>query len=291
MRSHLLVCLLLPACATERSADPEPTAIPAEASPVTTAPVQFVAVVTPRISHLVSADVEARIMRIYVHRGQHVKAGDVIAELDASDLLVKMHELDSNAASATAEANASYATAEEDLRQAALQARLARLGAVSPEEARQQQAKVRVESERGASASARAKALRIERDDYAQKAAHATLVASMDGVVSVVKIKEGELAHKGTQIARVVDPHDLMVRFAVPSDQRDALALGERVEVLLPREKRQVFATIVQISDELEPPVEFTMVDAVLTDTKLDIRVASPGHVRLADAHDLVSRP
>jgi multidrug efflux pump subunit AcrA (membrane-fusion protein) len=291
-RIPCLLCLLLPACATERRAtEPEVTTAITESSPAAKPAAQFVAVVTPRISNTVTPDFEGRVMRLFVHSGQHVKAGDVLAELDASDLLVKMHQLDSNAASATAEASASYAIAEEDLRQATVQFRLARFGAAAPEQGRQEQVKARTESERGASASARAKALRIERDDYAQKAAHARLVAPMDGVVTAVKIKEGELAHKGTPIARVVDQHDLLVRFAVPSEQRDTLVLGGRVEVLLAREKRQVFATIERISDELEPPVEYTMVDAALNDTKLDIRVASPGHVRLADAHELVSRP
>ena len=277
------------ACATERPAtEPEVTTATREAPPA--APKekpQFVAIITARNSNVVTPDFEGRVKKLYVHNGQPIKAGDPIAELDTRDLIEQAAEAESGESASMAEAGASGASASESLRQAGVQERLSRFGASAPDAAKIERAKYAEAGARAGASAARAKQYRAKREDLKNKIAHATLVAPMDGVISTIKLKEGELARKGGAVARVYDSHDLVVRFAVTKEHRKELKKGMRVEFLMPGLEHPAFATVETISDELEPPISYTMVDAKLDTSKLapdEVRVASTGHVRLADA-------
>ena len=97
----------------------------------------------------------------------------------------------------------------------------------------------------------------------------------------------GEVAQIGTPLARVFDPSDLIMRFAVPKEHRGELMLGQRVELTVEGNARPVWATVTNISGAQEPPINFTVVEADIDDTKLapgELTVASVGRVRIADA-------
>ena len=82
------------------------------------------------------------------------------------------------------------------------------------------------------------------------------------------------------------DPRDLMIRFAVPKDQRDTVQPGRRVELRIEGVDRAIWATVERIADE-EPPLNFAVVEADIDDTRLapdEVRVTAQGRVRIADA-------
>jgi hypothetical protein len=72
----------------------------------------------------------------------------------------------------------------------------------------------------------------------------------------------------------------------VPREHRGELALGQRVELAVDGNPRPVWATVTNISGAQEPPINFTVVEADIDDTKLapgELAVASVGRVRVAD--------
>jgi hypothetical protein len=98
----------------------------------------------------------------------------------------------------------------------------------------------------------------------------------------MIRLKEGELAVPGTPIARIFDPSDRWVRFAMPADARDpAIKPGARVEVSIPGAKNKppvvLPATVVGVSSVLEPPLQLTVVEADLDDTRPDTLLAEVG--------------
>jgi multidrug resistance efflux pump len=108
----------------------------------------------------------------------------------------------------------------------------------------------------------------------------------MDGIVTNIKAHVGDVPPIGTPLARVFDPSQLIIRFAVPKEHRTAVALGQRVELLVDG-GRPIGATVTNISGAQEPPINFTVVEADIDDSKIprtDISVASAGRVRIADA-------
>lgn len=249
---------------------------------------EFVALVTSRTNQVITPDFEGRVKHLYFRADEHVKAGDVIAEIDDTELKEKANQLLASEAAASADAGASYATSSESLRQAAIQDRLRRFGAASPEAAKQERARAMADGSRGASAAARARAIKEERLGVIDRIAHAKLTAPIDGVITAIKVKEGEVAHKGTPIARVFDQNDLIVRFAVPHDHRKQVKKGIRIELSLKDLERKLYAIVDRVDDELEPPIEYTMVeakfDAASKFTPDEVHMASKGYVRLADA-------
>jgi hypothetical protein len=73
----------------------------------------------------------------------------------------------------------------------------------------------------------------------------------------------------------------------VPKEHRAKIAKGQRVELTVDGADGPIWATVNYISDELEPPVNFTIVEADIDDSKLrpdELRVASKGTVRIAEA-------
>jgi len=243
--------------------------------------------VTSRKSSVISAQVQARIEKLNIHRGQLIKAGEPVARLDKTELETKLAQAQSSEKSALMEAGAFGAQASA-LRQSMIaETRLHKLGvssAMAVSNARAQYAQV---GGQGGAAMARAITAKAAREQSEKDLAKAEIVAPIDGIVTNIKAREGEIAQVGTPLARVFDPSDLILRFAVPREHRGALVLGQRVELAVEGDQRTVWATVTNISGAQEPPINFTVVEADIDDSKLapgELTVASVGRVRIADA-------
>ena len=134
-------------------------------------------------------------------------------------------------------------------------------------------------------AMARGGTAKADRAVAERQLSHAQMTSPLDGIVMMLKAKEGQVAQSGEPIARVFDPSDLLIRFSVPKDYRKDVKLGGRVELHIDGVERVVWATVDRISDE-EAPINFAVVEADIDDSKLgpdEVRIASVGHVRLAE--------
>lgn len=260
---------------------PTATPIAAPAAPGTGA--SYVGVVTTRNSKVVVAEFEGRLEAMLVHAGQAVHAGEEIAKLDASQLQKQVEiarSQEASARSAAAQASIQHGEAKRTLR---LERELEHGGASTAEAVRQAQAAV---ASTGAAASAAhnaATGAASERARLEQLLAHATLTAPLDGVVSTIRVKEGELAVTGTPIARIFDPQDRWIRFAIPEDARDGdIAIGTKVEVTVPSSNRSdppivLVATVATVSNVMEPPLQLVVVEADLDDTRPETALAEIG--------------
>lgn len=268
--------------------EPNPTEVTqARAVKPPAPPVEFTGVVTSRKSSVISAQVQARIEKLNIHTGQLIKAGEPVAKLDKTELETKLAQAQSNEKSALMEAG-SFGAQASALRQSMIaETRLHKLGvssAMAVNNARAQYAQV---GGQGGAAMARAITAKAAREQSEKDLAKAEIVAPIDGIVTNIKAREGEIAQIGTPLARVFDPSDLIIRFAVPREHRSALVLGTRVELAIDGNKRAVWATVTNISGAQEPPINFTVVEADIDDGKLapgELTVASVGRVRVADA-------
>jgi multidrug resistance efflux pump len=141
----------------------------------------------------------------------------------------------------------------------------------------------------GQTGAAMAKALtaKAAREQAEKDLARTAIYAPLDGIVTNIRAHEGEVAQVGTPLARIFDPSDLIIRFAVPKEHRASIQLGQTIELAVDGAPRVIWATVTNISGAQEPPINFTVVEADLDDTKLapgELTVASVGRVRLANA-------
>jgi multidrug efflux pump subunit AcrA (membrane-fusion protein) len=272
---------LPPAVAAEAVA-PATTAAPAPSRTAPAAPASFVGVVTTKQSRVVTAEFEGRIDALLVTSGQTVKAGDPIAKLDDSQLAKSVEAFRNRVAAARSAVTQAGIEVSEARRRHALEVQLERGGSSTMEAVRAAKADrgrtgAMLQQYKADYESAVSELERIE-----ELLQHATLTAPLDGQVSTIRLKEGELAVTGTPVARIFDPSDRWVRFAMPADTRDAaIKIGARVEVTVPgvggAAPAVLPATVVGLSNVLEPPLQLTVVEADLDDTRSDTALAAVG--------------
>lgn len=246
----------------------------------------FPGVVTSRHTKVVSAEFAGRVDRIHIFNGQRVRAGDPILRLDDTELRAQIDAARQQELAARADAGAAGAQAHAARLAFQREARLGKRGYVS----RGQVANARAQSQSlGAQSGAhafRAESHKAERLRLEGLVARAQATAPLDGIVMMVKVNEGELAQKGMPLARVFDPKDLIMKFAVPKEQRHLVVPGKRVELRIEGVERALWATVERIADQ-EPPINFAVVEADIDDTRLnpdEIRLTAKGRVRIADA-------
>lgn len=288
MMRFLSAALLVTACT---AADPAPIersptqATHARAAAAPPPPAEFTGVVTSRRSSVVSAQVAARIEKLSMYTGQPVKAGELVARLDKTEIENRLEQARSNEKAARMEAGAYGAQASAARRQMVAERRLHQLGVSSPMAVTNARAQLAQYGSQGGAAMAKAQAMQTAREQIEKDLTRTEIVAPLDGVVTNIKAREGEIVQIGTPLARVFDPSDLLIRFAVPRDQRGQLRVGQRVELSVEGNQRPVWATVTNISGAQEPPINFTVVEADIDDTKLapgELAVASVGRVRIA---------
>jgi len=290
MMRFLSATLLVAACGA-------PAPLPTEPNPteVTTArvakepppPVEFVGVVTSHRSAVIAAQVQAPLMKLNIHPGQLVKAGELVAKLNETEIQKKVDIARSTEKAAQREAGSYGANASALHQKLVAESHLQRLGYSSRMAVVSARAEYAQVGAQGGAAMAKADAARSERERAEKDLASTTIVAPIDGIVTNIKAHVGDNTQVGTPLARVFDPTNLIIRFAVPKEHRAELALGTRVEPTVDGSHRPIRATVTNISGAQEPPISFTVVEADIDDSKLarsEITVASSGTVRIADA-------
>lgn len=275
----------------------EPEQLPIEASPTeikrprtmrtVETTIELPSVVSSRRSSVIAAQVQARIEDFKIHTGQAIKAGEVVATLDDSELKNRLEQARTTEQSAQMEAGAFGAQAGAISARVRAEKRLHKLGVSSRMALTTAQAELAQVGSQGGAARAKALTARAAREQAEKDLARATIVAPIDGIVTNIKARQGEVAQIGTPLARVFDPSDLITRFAVPREHRGALKVGQEVELAVEGASRPLYVKVTNISGAQEPPINFAVVEADIDDSKLspgELTVGSVGRVRLAVA-------
>lgn len=161
--------------------------------------------------------VPGKLVRRQAEVGRRVKAGDVLAELDAQDF-----KLATDAARAqlrAAETNRDLAAAELQ-RSKALRAQ----NFISGVELDRRQAALDA-------AQAQVAQARAQLDTQANQSAYSVLVATTSGVVTAVEAEPGQVLGTGAPVVRLAQDGRLDVVFDVPEGSVERLPVGSKAEV------------------------------------------------------------
>lgn len=253
---------------------------------------EFTGVITTRDSQVITADFQGRILDLNISTSQRVRAGDVIGRLDDQDLKLQLERAKATEKAAKAEIGAAGAKASALAKQAKSQGYLVRAGAASMAALNNAKADADSAGASTAAAAGRFNEAQVGVHQIEEQLKKAQLKAPIDGVITMVTARKGAMAEKGTVLARIYDTRDLMVRFAVPHEYRNTIKAGGRVELAIEGVNHPIWASIQRISDEVEPPINFTIVEADIDDSKLqpdEVRVTANTSVRLADQNRTAS--
>ncbi|HEY0478346.1 MAG TPA: efflux RND transporter periplasmic adaptor subunit [Kofleriaceae bacterium] len=281
----LILCTCLLACSAGRAASPEPAPAPAP-SRAAPAAAPLLGVIAARVSEIVAAQVDGRITRVLARSGQRVRAGDPIAEIDATLLAERLRAATAAVDAARAGVAGAGADVGDARRQVALESRTFAEGATAEEMVRIARANLSRASAAADRAAAALREAEASRAALEAQLSHTRLTAPIDGVVSIVKAQPGEVVAPGAAIARVFDPTNLMIRFQVPRDRRRDVTAGGAVELTIAGADRPLRATVTSVSTDLEPPLDFAVAEADITDAAAahDVQIGTLGDVHLVTA-------
>lgn len=281
--------VLLTACAATEQPPAEPSPTEAVTAAAPTAPVEqpeFIGIVTSRKAEYVPAAFPGRVLSVDVSQGKRVRKGDAIARLDDKDLRSQIEGFKAEEKAARSQGGASGAEAAALRKQLRAEQRLVALGGAPPMNLVKIRSQIAALGATGAAASGQAGVPRAKREQAERKLALAQLTAPVDGIVMMIKAREGEVVQEGQPIARVFDPTDLIVRFAIPKDQAKKFPPNTRVELRVEGAPRPIWARVERQSNE-DPSINLVVVEADIDDSKLapdEITVTATGRVRLAAA-------
>jgi HlyD family secretion protein len=247
----------------------------------------FTGVVSSRTSKVISTEFEAQVLRLAIRNGQTVKAGQIVAELDETELRHKLDQAKGSRDAARGQAARAGAAYSNARRRANLEQRLIRSGAAAPEAHRNALAEANQFGADGAAAKGEIQRTSAAIEELEGLLARAKVTSPLDGVISVVKVKEGQVAPKGTPIARVFDPNQLVVRFAVPRAHVKLITVDKtNIELVLTEGNHVIPATVRVADDDHDPSIDYAVYEAVIDPNYRigEIRVGDNGYVRIAGA-------
>jgi RND family efflux transporter MFP subunit len=241
-----------------------------------------VAVLAARKSVVVGAPFPGRVERLLVRTGDLVEQGAVLAELDDGKLRDELAMVDAAYQSALAARSKASIELAEAKRQTALARRLYREGVRARESvnetgfaARTAQASLRQAAAIADQKKAEVAKLQANLDD-------ATVRAPFAGVVAVTYAEQGSVVPAGGRVVRVIEPDDLLIRFAVPLSDREQFSKGTAVE-FSSEHGETLNGEVASVVPELDPSLQLALVEAEIPGTSKSSKLTAGivGRVRL----------
>ena len=171
---------------------------------------------TPERSATIRAEMSGSVVQTYAEAGQHVRAGQPLAQLDASVL----RDQQISAQGAVTTAQSAYDIAQRELSRATT---LEKAGAIAERDL--EQARNGLVAARGQLSTARAQLANVNK-----QLDKASVQAPFDGVVSVRSVNAGDVVTPGTALYTVVDPGSMQLEASVPAEALTSVRVGMPVD-------------------------------------------------------------
>jgi RND family efflux transporter MFP subunit len=190
-------------------------------------------VVPQRVSR-VGAKMPGRIKEMHAHEGKQVKAGDVLAELEAADQRAMLQTAKARVLTAKAQVQTAKAELADAQQKAKRERKLAQQGVGTAAAAEDLEFRVVAVQKQVEAAEAGVKAAKAEAEAIEVNIGFYTITAPMDGTVVAKPAQVGELV--GVQAAALVELADftsLMVETDVPEGRLHLVQLEDPCQIVL----------------------------------------------------------
>ncbi len=200
---------------------------------------EFSGEVKARVESRIGFRVPGKIIKRQVDLGQHVKAGQVLAQLDPQDLRL---------AADAARAQSAAALTNRDLALADLK-RYRELKAqnfISGAELERRETTYNA-------AQAQLEQAQAQQSSQGNQASYATLVADVSGVVTAIEAEPGQVLTAGTPVVRIAQDGARDVVFAVPEDRAGLVKVGSAVGVRGWSDDREIEGVVREVAASADP--------------------------------------
>jgi RND family efflux transporter MFP subunit len=226
----------------------------------------------------VTSQLEARIAEIKVRPGDHVARGAIVARLDTRsaghELAIAAAEL---AAARTARDEAKLEEAQSDerrsRREGVVELRTETVHTVSEEELSASRYQQKVAAVKVAAAEANVSSKAAHLAQLRLLVAEGAVRAPFDGTIAARYADLGSLIGKGAPIVRMIESGELRVRFAIPEERANALAVGDPVRIVAGAE------TLTGVVEKINPEID-AAARMIFAEASLDEPERSSARVR-----------
>jgi len=212
---------------------------------------------------------------VYVHLGDHLRPGDIIAQIESSAIRQQLAMAEASLRSAQAEIRSTNVELKDAEVRHQRRERLVNAGLLSKEELAT--ATVQVERARTnlevAQARVAEQMARIKQTK--ELLANTAITATFEGTVAARYLDPGAMVHVGSPVINLMRSEDLWVRFAAPEDRRVSMPVGTSVGVHLEGLPGVIPGTIAHIA----PGVD-SMSREVVIEAKLHVPAAWRGQMQ-----------
>ena len=269
------------------------------------------AAITPKIS--------APVHKFFVNRGQRVRKGELLAELENRDLAAaamenkggyeqaeasystttksslpeewKKAELDANLAKQSLEAEQKlYSSREELYKQGALPRKELDTASVALTQARSQYevAQQHLNALRAVgkqdqlkSASGQLTAARGKYLGASAQLSYSEIRSPIDGVVAERPLYQGETAVAGTPLITIIDASQVIAKAHIPQEQAAKLKVGNPAALTVPGEDQTFPGKIIVVSPAVDPNSTTVEIWVQLANPKQQLRPGTSGHLSM----------
>ncbi|HXU74150.1 MAG TPA: efflux RND transporter periplasmic adaptor subunit [Polyangia bacterium] len=226
----------------------------------------------------VTSQLEARVAEIKVRPGDRVARGAIVARLDTRsaghELAIAAAEL-AAARTARDEAKLEEAQSDERLsrREGVVELRSGTVRTVSEEELSASRYQEKVAAVKVAAAEANVSSKAAHLAQLRLLVAEGAVRAPFDGTIAARYADLGSLVGKGAPIVRMIESGELRVRFAIPEERANALAVGDPVRIVAGAE------TLTGVVEKINPEID-AAARMIFAEASLDEPARSSARVR-----------
>ncbi len=189
--------------------------------------------VVPQMISKVGAKLAGRVAKVFVKEGNVVKAGDVLAELEATDQRSSIAAAGSRAAAAQARVDTARANFAEVQQQVERDRALVARGALSRAALEDLEARAKSLDQAVKAAEAEARASQAEINPLKVNLQDRTITAPIDGTIISKPVQVGELVGPQNNIAEIADFQSMVVETDVPEARLYLIKPGSPCEISL----------------------------------------------------------
>ena len=246
MRALALSILLVTACnkpeAAESQKTPPPPPVKVDLAPAVETPTPTVIVLTgvivPNYRAEVTADTQGKVVGVRVERGQRVKMGDAVVQLDVRGAALSQREAQANVQNAQAQKT----LAEQECKRAQ---ELLDKGAITRSEYDRQSTQCATALQSVTAAQARAEMMGKSVSDGVVRAPFA-------GIVTERNVSPGEWVAPGRALFTLVDDNPLRIELSVPEIAVRAIQSGQKVTLKAVSQPDKTYvATVTRVGAEV----------------------------------------
>lgn len=276
----LLLAIMQFGCGTDARHDStagertlEPVHSPAPSTTKTSPDVDgYIGVLTPRSSADVLAPFTTVITELTVHLGDRVKKGQILGRIDTRPLREELAIADATLKARQAEAGqadvdhrAASTTLERERR--AYADSIASMAQVNTAEFNERKTAMAVARAAASVEEQRAKIAQLK-----ARLIDTTLVAPMDGEVSLAYAQPGEHIEQGQPILRVISSAELFIKFAIPADKAGTLKPGMVIDAVFAPNGDKARAVVRHVAPELDSTAQMIVADADLAEPQIRLQ-------------------